>query len=109
MTEPHRCAGHCYARKNSRAVGGILQRPAFVLVTELRPEIRAPVTVRGSRGVREESPAMDLRRFEELTRRVSQASHRRDAVKAFVAALAAPVLVGMQRDEVAAGVLIVNC
>ena len=52
---------------------------------------------------------MDPKRFEELTRRVSRATDRRAAVKAFVVALAAPVLVGLGRQEAEAGIPIVNC
>jgi hypothetical protein len=52
---------------------------------------------------------MDPRRFEDLTRRISRAADRRAAVKAVVAAVAAPVLVGLGRDEAAAGIPIVNC
>ena len=52
---------------------------------------------------------MDPQRFAALTRRVSQATDRRAAVKAVVAAVAAPVLVGLGRQEAAAGLPIVNC
>lgn len=52
---------------------------------------------------------MDPRRFEDLTRRISQATDRRAAVKAVLATVAAPVLVGLGRQEASAGLPIVNC
>jgi hypothetical protein len=52
---------------------------------------------------------MDPRRFEDLTRRISRATDRRGAVKVVVAAIAAPVLVGLGRQEAEAGIPIVNC
>ncbi|MCC7021262.1 MAG: hypothetical protein IT338_00460 [Thermomicrobiales bacterium] len=53
---------------------------------------------------------MDARRFEELTRRVGEAATRRGAVRALVAALAAPVVLGMRGvEEAEAGVPIVHC
>jgi hypothetical protein len=58
---------------------------------------------------KEEGRGMDPQRFEDLTRRVSRASDRRAAVKAVVAAVAAPVLLGLGRQEAVAGIPIVNC
>ena len=52
---------------------------------------------------------MDPRRFEALTRRVGAAADRRAAVKALVAAVAAPLLVNETADDAAAGIPIVNC
>ena len=52
---------------------------------------------------------MDPQRFEDLSRRVSRATDRRAAVKAIVAAMAAPVLIGLGRQEAAAGIPIFNC
>jgi hypothetical protein len=52
---------------------------------------------------------MDPKRFEDLARRISRASDRRTAVKAVIGALAAPVLIGLGRQEAEAGIPIVNC
>ena len=52
---------------------------------------------------------MDPRRFEELSRRVGEASSRRSAAKAIAAVLAAPVLLGIRGEVAEAGIPIVNC
>lgn len=53
---------------------------------------------------------MDAKHFEELTRRVGAAATRRGAVRALVASLAAPLVLGAgQAEEAAAGVPIVHC
>ncbi len=51
---------------------------------------------------------MDPQRFAALSRQVSRATDRRAAMKAIVAAVAAPAL-ALRGEEAAAGIPIVNC
>ncbi len=52
---------------------------------------------------------MDQRQFEELTRRISRAMGRRGAVKAVVATICAPLVIGLHGQDAVAGLPIVNC
>jgi hypothetical protein len=52
---------------------------------------------------------MDAKRFEALSRRVGAAADRRAALRALVAAVAAPALLRATADEAAAGLPIANC